>query len=294
VTATTVGNLRRRIATAIEEAFRRDGRDGTAGLDARLLVAHLLGVEASRLPLHDEDTVDAPNAERVAQLADRRIAGEPVARIVGRQEFWGLDFELGPETLVPRPDTETLIEAALAFVDGQGRRGEALSILDIGTGSGAILVALLSELPAARGFATDRPGPALAVARRNAQMHGLEGRAGFVLCDWASALSGPFDMVLSNPPYIESAAIAGLQVEVRDHDPRLGLDGGPDGLEAFRAILTDLPRILAPGGHAFLEIGSGQGASLVHLAGEYGFSAERHRDLAGRERVTELKRLTVV
>jgi release factor glutamine methyltransferase len=125
-------------------------------------------------------------------------------------------------------------------------------------------------------------------------MHGLEGRAGFVLCDWASALSGPFDMVLSNPPYIESAAIAGLQVEVRDHDPRLALDGGRDGLEAFRAILTDLARILAPEGRAFLEMGSSQGASLAHLAGKYGFSAEPHLDLAGRERVTELKQLTLV
>jgi release factor glutamine methyltransferase len=125
-------------------------------------------------------------------------------------------------------------------------------------------------------------------------MHGVAGRAGFVLCDWASAVNGPFDLVLSNPPYIESAAIAGLQVEVRDHDPRLGLDGGPDGLQAFRVILADLPRILAPKGRVFLEMGSGQGASLAHLAGEYGFSTERHCDLAGRERVTELKRLTPV
>jgi release factor glutamine methyltransferase len=294
VTATTVGALRRRIAAAIEEAFRRDGREGTAALDARLLVAHVLGLEANRLALHDEDAVDAAAAGKAERLAERRIAGEPVARIVGRQEFWGLDFELGPETLVPRPDTETLVEAALAFIDGDGRRGEALSILDIGTGSGAILVALLTELPAARGTATDRSMAALAVARRNAQMHGVAGRAGFVLCDWASALSGPFDLVLSNPPYVESVEIEGLQIEVREHDPKLALNGGADGLDAFRAILADLPRILAAGGRAFLEIGSAQGASLARLAGEGGLSEKRHRDLAGRERVTELKRLTLV
>jgi release factor glutamine methyltransferase len=294
VTATTVGRLRREIAAAIEEAFKREGREGTAALDARLLVAHALGLEASRLALHDEDSVDLALIEAARRLADRRIAGEPVARIIGRQEFWGLDFELGPETLIPRPDTETLVEAALGFLDGQGRRGEALSILDIGTGSGAILVALLSELPAARGTATDRSESALAVARRNAHIHGVGGRAGFVLCDWASALHGPFDLVLSNPPYIESAAIAGLQMEVREHDPRRALDGGLDGLDAFRAILADLPRILAPNGRAFVEMGASQAAALAHLAGEGGLSTERHRDLAGRERVTELKRLTLV
>jgi release factor glutamine methyltransferase len=217
-----------------------------------------------------------------------------VARIIGRQEVWGLDLEIGPETLVPRPDTETLVEAALAFLDAGGGRGEAVSILDIGTGSGAILVAMLSELPKANGVATDRSESALAVAGRNAQMHGVAGRAGLVLCDWAAALRGPFELVLSNPPYIESAAIAGLQMEVRDHDPRLALDGGLDGLGAFRAILADLPRILAPEGRAFLEMGSAQAASLAGLAGEYGFSAKRHQDLAGRERVMELKRLTLV
>src|SRR5262249_43189410 len=152
------------------------------------------------------------------------------------------DFELGPETLIPRPDTETLVEAALAFVGRQGRRGEGLSILDIGTGSGAILVALLSELPAARGIATDRSESALAAARRNAHINSVGGRASFVLCDWASAVKGPFDLVVSNPPYIESAVIVDLQMEVRDHDPRRALDGGSDGLDAFRAILADLPR----------------------------------------------------
>jgi release factor glutamine methyltransferase len=294
VTATTVGILRRRIAAAIEEAFRLDGREGTAALDARLLVAHGLGLEAGRLALHDDEGVDAPSEARVMGFVERRIAGEPVARIIGRREFWGLDIEIGPETLIPRPDTETLVEAALAFVDGQSGRGEALSVLDIGTGSGAILLALLSELPAARGIATDRSESALAIARRNAQMHGVAGRAVFVLCDWASALEGPFDLILANPPYIESAAIAGLEIEVRDHDPRLALDGGSDGLDAFRAILADLPRILAPEGRAFLEMGASQGPSLARLAGEYGYEAKCRRDLAGRERVTELKRLTLV
>lgn len=294
MTSMTVGMLRRRIGAAIGEAFRKEGREGTPALDARLLVAHAAGIAASRVALHDEEAVDGFVEARALQLADRRIAGEPVARIVGRQEFWGLDLEIGPETLVPRPDTETLVEVALAFLDGEGRRGDSLSILDIGTGSGAILVALLSELPAARGLATDNSESALAVARRNAHMHLVMERAGFVLCDWASALRGPCDLVVSNPPYIESPAIAGLQVEVRDHDPRLALDGGMDGFDAYRAILADLPRILAAGGRAFLEMGASQGQGLARLAGEYGFCAEIHRDIAGRERVTELKRLTLV
>ena len=294
MTVTTVGVLRRRLAAAIEEVFRRDGRDGTASLDARLLVAHALGVEAGGLAVRDGEAVDADLAARATRFAERRMAGEPVARIIGRQEFWGLDLEIGPETLIPRPDTETLVEAALAHVDRDGRRGETLSILDIGTGSGAILLALLSQLPAARGLATDRSPAALAVARRNAQMHNVAGRAGFVLCDWASAAAGPFDLVLSNPPYIESAAIGGLQVEVRDHDPRLALDGGSDGLDAYWAILADLPRILAPDGLGLVEIDQGQAGSVAGLAGKFGFSTTLRRDIAGRERVTELKRLTGV
>ncbi|KMO27620.1 SAM-dependent methyltransferase, partial [Methylobacterium tarhaniae] len=172
-------------------------------------------------------------------------AGEPVARIIGAWEFWGLPFGLSSDTLVPRPDTETLVEAAL----GLGLGPDAPHRLaDLGTGSGCILVALLTEWPQAVGLGIDRSPGACVTARANAARNGVADRAAFAVGDWASALSGPFDVVVANPPYIASEVIAGLSGEVRDHDPRLALDGGADGLDAYRTILAQVPRLLAPGG----------------------------------------------
>ena len=170
------------------------------------------------------------NSPRLRRLSARRLAGEPVARILGTKEFWSLPIVLSPAVLVPRPETETVVEQALAAVDRNGARTRALRIADLGVGSGAILLALLSELPNAFGVGTDRDPAALAVARDNARRLGLDARAAFVACDFGAALSPGFDLVVTNPPYIASGDIAALPAEVRDFDPRRALDGGRTGL----------------------------------------------------------------
>lgn len=286
-----IGTLRRELAATLERRFAIEGGQGTAALDARILLANAIGVEAAGLALHDDEPIDPEAQARAVASVERRLAGEPVARIIGRREFWGLDIEIGPDVLVPRPDTETLVEAVLSRLIRDGRRGDPLRLLDIATGSGAILLALLSELPTAIGAATDCVVGAIDIARANARRLGLDKRAGFVACDWASAIGGRFDFILANPPYIESDAIANLQVEVRDHDPHIALDGGADGIDAYRAILADLGRLLAERGRCFLEIGFGQAGSLTDLAGQYGFSARLHRDIAGIDRVVEIVRI---
>lgn len=285
---TSIGALRRELAARIGAGFAARGYDGTPSLDARLLLAHALGSEAETLALRDDEAVPPGVGEAASSLAERRIAGEPVARIIGRKGFWTLDLVLGPDTLVPRPDTETLIEAALRFIDASGRRNEPLRLLDIGTGSGAILLALLSELPHAFGIGTDWSVGALETARANAAQLGLGERAGFVCCDWAAALAGPFDLVLSNPPYIESAVISSLPMEIRTFDPHLALDGGPDGLAAYRAIVSDLDRLLATDGAAFFETGWDQVRQVSDIAASFQYETKIHRDLGGIDRVVEL------
>jgi release factor glutamine methyltransferase len=280
----TVGALRRRIAKRLK------GAGDNGALEARLLVAHALGRAASTIPLVDDLPVDAEAEARAFAYADRRAAGEPVARITGVKEFWGREFGLSPETLVPRPDTETVVEAALAFVDRTGGRHRPLTILDLGTGSGAILLSLLGELPQATGLGIDRSEGALRTAAENAVRLGLGGRARFVTGDWAKGLAGRFDVVVANPPYIESAAIDDLPVDVRLHDPHLALDGGRDGLDAYRSILADLGRIMGPEGRAFLEIGAGQRAEIEDLGRESGFATVFRADLAGIDRVAEMGR----
>jgi release factor glutamine methyltransferase len=279
MTTATIGGLRRTIAERLRPA------GDNAALEARLLVAHAVGREAARLPLADDTAVDREEEARALAYAGRRLAGEPVARITGRKEFWGLDFLLSPETLVPRPDTETVVEAALAFARDAGG---PLTILDLGTGSGAILLALLSELPEATGIGVDRSAGAAATASRNAERLGLAGRARFFVGDWGAALRGHFDLVLGNPPYVESAVIETLPVDVKAHDPLMALDGGRDGLDAYRSIFAGLEGLLAPGGRAFLEIGAGQGQQIADIAEELSFAVRFHRDLASIERVAEL------
>ncbi len=217
-------------------------------------------------------------------FAQRRIAGEPVARIIGHREFYGLDFKLAPATLVPRPDTETLVDEAIAVIDRTRGRDAPVRIVDLGTGSGAILLALLSELPNARGVGVDLSEEAAATARDNARRLGLAERALFVVGDWAEAI-GTADVVVANPPYIETDVIATLDAEVREHDPLLALDGGDDGLDAIRASVAGLSRILAADGRALIEIGAGQGEAVRGIAGRAGFSLRLERDLAGIERV---------
>lgn len=221
-------------------------------------------------------------AAGLAQLAARRLAREPVHRILGRRAFWTLDLAITPAVLDPRPDTETLVEAALALA---GPRRPA-RILDLGTGSGALLCALLVEWPEAIGIGVDRSIEACRVARRNAEVCGLGARALIVAGDWGAGLAGPFDVVVSNPPYIPSDAIRGLDPEVRDHDPALALDGGADGLDAYRAIVPLAARLLGPGGLLAVEVGWTQAADVAELLVRAGLDdVGRRRDLGGRERV---------
>ena len=278
--ATTIASAHR-LVTAL---FRRAGLS-TPELDARLLLCHAAGLERRDLIVSPERRL-GDCAEAVAAAACRRLEREPVARILGHWEFWGLDFDLNAATLVPRPDTETLVEAALAEVRSAGLGRAPIRVLDLGTGSGAILVALLRELNNAFGVGVDRSMAAAGAARNNARRNGVADRAVFVVGDWGGALSGPFDLVVSNPPYIRHETLTTLELEVVQHDPALALDGGVDGLDAYRAIIADLRRLLSPRGRVFLEVGAGQAQDVLNLlaAAGTGPGGVRH-DLAGRERV---------
>jgi release factor glutamine methyltransferase len=282
----TVGALRRRIAAQLGEAFAARRHEGPPALDARMLIAQALGMPPSEVPLHDDDTVSAEVEAAAGAFAARRAEGEPVARINGYREFHGLKLALSPDTLEPRPDTETLVDAVLA---ARGME-EEFSILDLGTGTGAILLSILAERPRASGIGVDIASGALKTAEANAGRLGLASRAQFVSGDWAKKINGPFDVVVSNPPYVESGAIAALPVDVRDFDPHVALDGGRDGLDAVRAIVADLDRIMAREGEAFVEIGNGQSGAARALAESSGFAVRTAKDLAGIERVVMIKR----
>jgi release factor glutamine methyltransferase len=281
----SVERARRRLAGE----FRRRGVDAPE-LDARLLVGHALALDHAALAAQSARVLAADEADAIAVLAARRLAREPVARILGRKEFWQLSLGLNAETLVPRPESETVVEAALAAL--RGRHNAPLRIVDLGAGSGALLFALLSELPAAYGIGTDISLAALGCARANAAGLGLAGRAAFVACDYGAALGGPFDLLVSNPPYVARADIAALQAEVRDYDPRRALDGGPDGLAGYRAIASQVQRLLAPGGVLVLELGFGQLAAIHAIFSATGLApaAERH-DLSGVVRALVLQAL---
>jgi len=245
----------------------------TPELDARLLLGEVLRLDLTGLIAAATRTLDADEASALEAFVQRRIGGEPVARILGHKEFWGLSFAVSPATLVPRPDTETIVEAALAVLKQNGRINDHLRIADIGTGSGAILLALLSELPHAQGTGTDINARALHTAAQNADVLGLRARARFIECDYANALRGPFDLIVSNPPYIPSHDIDDLAVEVRAHDPRLALDGGTDGLDAYRVIAPAAFELLAPGGVVVFEIGQGQDSDVSHIMAGAGLDA---------------------
>lgn len=286
----TVAGLRRNVSQRLRGGLGNEQASLTADLDARLLLGHALGLDATGLILHAERPVSESDVARVMAFAERRIAGEPVARIVGEKEFWSLTLRLSPETLVPRPDTETVVDAALAWVRREGRARDSLTILDLGTGSGAILLALLSELPEARGVGVEIAAGAASTARQNALRLGLGDRARFAVSDWTDAIAGRFDIVVSNPPYVRAGEIRELPLEVSRFDPQIALDGGEDGLVAYRVILAGLDAILADAGAAFLEIGAGQSGLIVELAKLLGFEALCRKDLAGIDRVVELTR----
>jgi release factor glutamine methyltransferase len=243
----------------------RDHGVESADLDARLLVGHALGLDHTALAAAAGRMLLPAEVDAIDRLAARRLGGEPLARILGRKEFWGLPLAVSAATLVPRPDSETLVEAALAAIDAAGSRMRALRLADLGTGSGALLLALLSELQQARGVGTDLCPAALAVARQNADALGLAARAAFVACDFGTALQGSFDLVVCNPPYVQTGEIAALAAEVREHDPRLALDGGADGLDGYRTIADDARRLLARSGRLVVELGAGQAAAVTDV-----------------------------
>jgi release factor glutamine methyltransferase len=269
----------------IREAFEAAGVDD-AGLEAMLLVEHVTGLGRVDRITRPTVMLGPEQLETLNALATRRIAGEPVFRIIGKREFYGLELELSPETLEPRPDTEILAERAIRLAkDVVGRQGKC-SILDIGTGTGAIALAALANVPEAQATGSDISRQALETACRNAALHGLEKRFRVVHSDWFSKISGRFDVIVSNPPYIRSADIETLAPEVRDHDPRAALDGGADGLDAYRRLAAGCRNFIAKSGHIALETGFDQkdDVSALFAKGGYRLVASA-RDLGGNDRV---------
>lgn len=251
--------------------------------DAILLLSHASGITADRLRIEPDLEIAPETAATFAQFVSRRAAREPVSHILRYREFWSLQFEVSRDVLDPRPDSETLIQAVLDLVPD---RGAALRLVDFGTGSGCLLLSLLHELPATEGLGVDRSPAALAVAQRNAARLRLAGRSTWREGDWGEGLDGAFDILISNPPYIESAVIPELAPEVALHEPRLALDGGADGLAAYRALMPHLARLAAPGAVIALEIGQGQDKAVASLLAESGFGGITGQpDLAGITRV---------
>lgn len=267
-----------RAIDALAAAAARIGGD-TPRLDAEVLLAHQLGCTRGELLLNQDRSIDA---EAFEKLIIRRVTGEPIAHITGEREFWSLSLKVTPDVLIPRPDSETLIDVALRLCTPPPRR-----ILDLGTGSGALLLAALSEWPDATGLGIDRSPAALAVAQDNAQRLGLGQRAAFQPGNWGQGLDQGFDLVLSNPPYI--AETEALSAGVRDHEPAMALFAGADGLDDYRRILPQLPGLLNPGALAVLEIGHTQGPALLAMAAAHGLAASLHPDLAGRDRCAALR-----
>jgi release factor glutamine methyltransferase len=259
----------------------------TAGIDrpqaeARILLEAAIGIDRAAIIARPERSLLDSQRHDLEAMTARRCAREPISRILGRKEFWSLSFAVTPATLDPRPDSETLVAAVLERIADPGAERD---ILDLGTGTGCLLLALLSELPRAHGTGVDIDSRAVEVAAANAEQLGLSKRARFVVGNWARDISARFDVVVSNPPYVESKAIEGLAPEVSNHDPRRALDGGLDGLDAYRALVPDATRLLKSGGLLALEVGAGQAEAVRKIALEAGFSAMgAARDLAGIER----------
>jgi release factor glutamine methyltransferase len=272
----------RTIATArhaLAEMFRQAGID-SADADARLLIAHALGINRAALMTDGARALNTGEMKTIDALAARRLKREPVSRIFSSKEFWSLSLTVTPDVLVPRPETETVVEAAIDTL--LPMKQEKLRILDIGTGSGALLLALLSEFLNATGIGTDISAAALEVARTNAERNALAARCTFVACNIAAGVQGTFDLIVSNPPYIAHGEIAALAPEVRDYDPSLALDGGADGLDGYRAIAAQARPLLAQGGRLIVELGAGQESAVRALFTRAGLHVTAAKeDLAG-------------
>jgi release factor glutamine methyltransferase len=272
-TSDAIAQIAARLAAAGIEDARRE---------ARIILGHAANVDAAGLLLLNDVPDDLAEA-----IVARRVAREPLAYILGRKEFWGLEFAVSPATLIPRPDSETIIEAALAAFP---RREDVRRVLDLGTGTGCLLLAALSEFKNAYGIGVDLSPQAACLAAGNARNLGLAGRSAFAAGDWAAALRGPkFDLVLSNPPYIAKADLAGLMPEVGQYEPASALDGGPDGLAAYRAVITALPDLLTDSGVALLELGIGQADPVADLAASAGFKTDFRLDMANITRVLRIR-----
>lgn len=268
-----------------------------AGIDnvrfeARLLLSHATGLTIEQLISRGPDAAPAAAAATLRELTARRLRREPMAYILGEREFWGLPFKVSPAVLVPRPDSETVIETVLDLLPDRSRK---LRILDLGLGSGCLLLTLLREYPQATGVGIDASEAALAIAQANAEALGVASRARLAAGDWRQTgwtdrlvdqAEGPFDLLVSNPPYIESAEVDGLMPEVAAHEPRLALDGGADGLAAYRIIVAASPALVVPGGWAIVEVGEGQAPAIASLFTAAGLAPRpSRRDLGGIERV---------
>ncbi|HXV23331.1 MAG TPA: peptide chain release factor N(5)-glutamine methyltransferase [Alphaproteobacteria bacterium] len=266
-----------RAAALLAEAGIEDSR-----FEARLLLAEAAGWPAETIIARHGQHLPEDAVRRAEMLLQRRCRRQPASHILGRREFWGMEFEVRPEALDPRPDSETVVAAALAQI---GNRAVPFRVLDFGTGTGCLLLALLSELPNARGVGLDLSEAAARLARANAERLGLSSRAQFVVGDWGEGLAGEFDVIVSNPPYVPTAAIGRLQPEVALWEPRLALDGGKDGLEAYRKLGTWIAGLLHPNGFAAIEIGWDQASAVGGIVGRSGLTVLcRAQDLGGRDR----------
>ena len=266
----------------LRDAFSKAGIE-TPELDARLLLEWATGADRLAVLKSPERNIEASETAKLLDAITRRLGGEPVHRIIGRRGFYGLEFELSPETLEPRPDTECLVELVLTHL--KGREDEALSLLDLGTGTGIIAVCLFANLPNARGVATDISSGALETCERNAKANGVLQRLTCLQSNWFDSVEGRFDLIVSNPPYIPTKVIGGLSRKVRDFDPRRALDGGADGLDAYRALAQGAAAHLAEKGIVALEIGHDQRRSVSRIFEDAGFEMlEAARDLGGNDR----------
>lgn len=282
MTMATVGECVDRAACRLKAAGIE-----TARMESRLLLAHCLGVNEARVIGYPEAPV--ADVRTFESLVSRRAAREPLSRILGRREFWSLEFRITPDTLDPRPDSETLVEAALAAL-GPDAVASPVSVLDLGTGSGCLLLSVLHELPLARGLGIDVSPAAARVARINATALGLSDRADFVVANWAAPLNVRFDLILANPPYVKSCQIDKLEPEVVAGDPRLALDGGYDGLACYRDLAETMPDLLSSQGVAVIEIGAGMAAAVSRLLERKGIKIVNHTaDLSNKVRVLVLK-----
>jgi len=273
----------------VEEALRQGASllEG-AGIEqprheARLLLGHVMGLTRERLLLCHRSEMDQPVLNHLIALVRRRAAREPIAYLIGEREFWGLSFEVTRDTLIPRPDSETLIEAALQFANRTGQ--ERPRILDFGTGSGCLLVSLLTEMPFAQGFGVDHSFAALRIAQRNAMRHDVAARAHFLVGSWGEALAPPFDLIIANPPYVALGERAAMMPDVKNYEPSQALFAGARGDEAYSALAPDFCRLLSPAGRVFVEFGAGSADRAAAIFQRVGLSeCERRKDLAGIER----------